>query len=151
MGFLASLFVKAVTDVKERATYFAKLGDFLLKTALISFSASPSMRAVRKNEEKGEMRFLPNRGTSRSVAKGEKRKEDTKGEKASKARFLPPTFNFYRTWNSKLILNISSMFGGMALLSLQILRLTMSFVGFCGAPENWKSLTLAEDSSWIRS
>ena len=25
----------------------------------------------------------------------------------------------------------------------------MSFVGFCGAPENWKSLTLAEDSSWI--
>lgn len=53
LGFLASLFVKAVTDVKERATYFAKLGDFLLKTALISFSASPSMRAVRKNKEKG--------------------------------------------------------------------------------------------------
>ena len=52
MGFLASLFVKAVTDVKERATYFAKLGDFLLKTALISFSASSSMRGVRKNEEK---------------------------------------------------------------------------------------------------
>ena len=95
------------------------------------------------------MRFLPNKGTSRSVAKGEKRGEDTKGEKASKARFLPPTFNFYRTWNSKLILNISSMLGRMALLSLQILRLTMSFVGFCGAPENWKSLTLAEDSSWI--
>ena len=53
LGFLASLFVKAVTDVKERAAYFAKLGDFLLKTALISFSASPGMRAVRKNEEKG--------------------------------------------------------------------------------------------------
>ena len=52
LGFLASLFVKAVTDVKEGETYFAKLGDFLLKTALISFSASSSMRGVRKNEEK---------------------------------------------------------------------------------------------------
>ena len=53
LGFLASLFVKAVTDVKERAAYFAKLGDFLLKTALISFSASPSMRAVKEKWGKG--------------------------------------------------------------------------------------------------
>ena len=53
LGFLASLFVKAVTDVKERATYFAKLGDFLLKTALISFFSIPYYESCEEKWGKG--------------------------------------------------------------------------------------------------
>ena len=90
LGFLASLFVKAVTDVKERATYFAKLGDFLLKTFHLIFSILKYERGEEKWGKGGRWDFLQiegRRGLLLKVKSAERTQRVKRPQKL--ASFLP--------------------------------------------------------------